>query len=98
MAASKKRKQTLGIGPIDHRVKWHVDMGDIKYGNSTIRLDAEMNAVPRRIALWHEALHALLSAAGYCDHDENQLTVLAHGIVEILRDNAWLRDGSKPAV
>ena len=99
--ASKKDEQELSLGAMDYAVKtvedlrgsdWRALWGDIDYNKCTIRLDAEMGPTPRLITLIHESFHALLAAAGYNDHDDMQLTVLAHGTVAMFRDNQWLRD------
>ena len=101
MAQSNETDQELSLGAIGYDVKIVEDLrgsdgqvlwGDIEYNTSTIRLDAEMGPTPRLITLIHESFHALLAAAGYNDHDEKQLTVLAHGTVAMIRDNPWLRD------
>ena len=101
MTKSNETDQELSLGAIDYDVNIVEDLrgsdgrvlwGDIEYNTSTIRLDAEMGPTPRLITLIHEAFHALLAAAGYSDHHEKQLIVLAHGTVAMFRDNQWLRD------
>jgi len=46
----------------------------------------------RRVTLWHEIVHGILYAAGQTDHDEVLTDAIAHGIVQVLRDNPELRN------
>lgn len=66
--------------------------GDIHYGKCRIRVDADLDPQAKHLTLWHEILHGILNGAGIdsADHDEQHIDALAHGIVQVLRDNPGL--------
>jgi hypothetical protein len=64
--------------------------GHIRYSPSLIQLDAGLGPQAAYVTLWHEILHALLTHAGRDNHDETQISALAYGIAQVLRDNPWL--------
>lgn len=64
--------------------------GQVLYHEATIRIDSELAADVKIVALWHEAIHALLDQAGIDAHDENAVIALGYGIVRLLRDNPGL--------
>lgn len=72
--------------------------GDIDYGRCRIRVAAESDPQIKRVTLWHEILHGILNGAAItADHNEQHIDALAHGIVQVLRDNPDLRGGSSAA-
>jgi hypothetical protein len=87
------------IGPISYRVV-HIEElasdtgrlhGDIDFSKCRIRLDAGDDPQRQHQTLWHEALHGILWGAGHRDdHNEAQIEALAHGIIQVLRDNPQL--------
>ena len=95
---------SLKVGPIRHTVKVIADLHDFdgdgrKTGSfgrvreltQEIQLCAENGPDIQRVTLIHEALHAILYAAGIAgDHDERVIDALAYGLVSLLRDNPAL--------
>jgi hypothetical protein len=88
----------IRIGPIDYdviEVKGLVSKefacGECNYERGRIRIDAGMHSQVKQVTIWHEAIHAILHGAAIGDHDEQVVDALAHGIVQVLRDNAELR-------
>jgi len=91
--------QTITIGPLIYTVVEVEELasasgqlyGDIDYGRCRIRICADSDPQIRRITLWHEVLHGILAAAAQTeDHNEAHIDALAHGIVQVLRDNPEL--------
>jgi hypothetical protein len=87
---------TVRIGPIDYEMELIEELqtedgesadGWICYADGAIRLDAALHPQLRRVTLWHEILHAILTQTGRQRHNEGELDALAHGIVQVLRDN-----------
>ncbi len=82
------------IGPIRYKVV-ETDIpsicGDINTVKCCIRLNKAMRPDIRQVTLWHEIVHGILYAAGQTDHDEVLTDAIAHGIVQVLRDNPELR-------
>lgn len=64
--------------------------GWIRYGPAKILLSSEMGGQRRRVVLWHEVLHGIMTQAGYDKHDEALIDALAYGIVQVLQDNPIL--------
>ena len=93
---------TVRIGAVDYRIEAVKKLkregcrlwGDIKYNCSRIRIVDKLGPQARRITLWHEIIHGILTQGGESKQDERQIDILAHGIVEVLRDNEWLREGT----
>ncbi len=45
------------------------------------------------MTLWHEILHGILNGAAQTEeHNEAHIDALAHGIIQVLRDNPQLRN------
>jgi len=63
--------------------------GHCDYEHTCIRIRRSLNPQLKRVTLWHEIIHALLFNAGVyeSEHNEQQIDALAHGIVQVLRDN-----------
>jgi len=87
----------LVVGGIDYRVEIVPDLarndgadGEIKYGPSLIRMDSGLDHQSLLVGLLHEAIHAILTQAGYTDHDEHCIGAISYGLLQILRDNPWL--------
>lgn len=86
----------IKVGPITYTIQ-EVDelrgdsgqllLGQIEYHKARIRLLDSLNANAKEVTLWHELLHALLAGAGYTDHNEQHIDAIAHGLVQLLRDN-----------
>lgn len=94
------------IGPLTYKVVKVKELachegllhGDINFNKCRIRIDASDNPQRQHQTLWHEILHGILRGAGNKDdHDEQQIDALAHGIIQVLRDNPQLRGGSSAA-
>jgi hypothetical protein len=85
----------IQIGPISYQVV-ETDIpsicGDINTVECQIRLNKALRPDIRQVTLWHEVVHGILFAAGQTDHDEVLTDAIAHGIVQVLRDNPKLRD------
>ena len=65
--------------------------GCLAYLECAIQLEATTAPQLSRVTLWHEILHAILAHSGrQLDHDEDEIEALAHGIVQVLRDNPEL--------
>lgn len=85
----------LKIGPIIYKViktkkpifEGKKVIGKIDYFEQTIEILQELEVDYAWVNLWHECLHGILHTAGYEDHDEQLISVLAHGICQVLRDN-----------
>ncbi len=92
---------TLHIGPMDYAVQAVPDLydghqkvdGTVAYHDNLISVEANMAAPLQRQTIWHEVLHACLCQAGFADHDERMVEVLAYGVMDVLRRNPWLRGG-----
>jgi hypothetical protein len=92
----------IQIGPIRYEVVEVAELasakgelyGDIDYSKCRIRIAAESDAQVKRVTLWHEILHGILTGAAQTeDHNEAHIDALAHGIILLLRDNPALRGG-----
>lgn len=57
---------------------------------ATIQINARQQADMKVITLWHEAFHALCYTVGIDDESEKIMDALAHGVVQLLRDNPAL--------
>lgn len=83
------------IGPIAYQVvetELNGNLcGDIDTMKCRIRIEQSMAPDIKRVTLWHEIVHGILFAAGITDHSEIQVDALAHGLVQLLRDNPELR-------
>ena len=66
--------------------------GQFVHSASEIRLDTGLGVQARRATLWHEVLHGVLVHAGFHNHNERQVSALAYGVAQVLRDNEWLRN------
>jgi hypothetical protein len=65
--------------------------GDITAYKCRIRIAADMDPQAKLVTLWHEILHGILSTAAHNeDHNEAHIDALAHGIIQVLRDNPFL--------
>lgn len=67
--------------------------GDINYGKCRIRIASDSSAQIKQVTLIHEILHGILNNAAYPEaHDEQVIDALAHGLIQLLRDNPKLFD------
>ena len=66
--------------------------GNIRYDECEIRIEAGMEAQATRQIIWHEILHGILTQAGHQEAmKESAVDALAYGIVDVLKQNPWLR-------
>jgi hypothetical protein len=58
------------------------------------RIDTYIGLSPEAewVNLWHETIHGILHNAGIDDHDEKMVNALAHGICQVLVDNAFIHE------
>lgn len=91
----------IKIGPLCYEVVEVAELasaggelhGDINYRKCRIRIDADDAPQIKRVTLWHEILHGILTGAAQSeDHNEAHIDALAHGIIQVLRDNPQLRN------
>ena len=84
------------IGPIVYDVVYVEELagassgslcGDIAPHKARIRINADDDSQAQIVTLWHEVVHGILFGAGMRDHDEQIVDALAHGLVQVLRDN-----------
>lgn len=67
--------------------------GDINYGKCRIRIAADSCAQMKQVTLMHEILHGILVCAAQTEeHNEAHIDALAHGLIQVLRDNPQLRN------
>lgn len=92
------------IGPISYAVKEKTDLhrvngdgqkvwlhGHVVYGDAEIRVAYDQDEQVKIAVLWHEALHAMLYAAGLDDSEfESHIRALGYGLVQLVRDNPAL--------
>jgi hypothetical protein len=96
--------KSIRIGPIDFAVReierlvntdaYEKLSGHIRYTDSEILLENNMESQAKRQILWHEILHGILTQAGYSDHDEKMIDIIAYGVMQVLRDNPALREAA----
>ena len=66
-------------------------LGEIKYGQQTIRVEYNQTQAAMAVVLLHEAIHGLYTNADL-PQNERTITLLAYGMAQFLRDNypkAW---------
>lgn len=91
-----KLPKSVKIGPVVYEVKEEMRLandglyGQIVYSESVIEMNPMMKPQHRDITLWHEMLHGMLLQGGIREHDERILDVLAHGLVQLIKDNPKL--------
>jgi hypothetical protein len=69
---------------------------NIDYQAAKINIEQGLDPQVQALALMHEAAHAILNRAGYDEHDEKLVELLAYGITELIQDNPveeWVRWG-----
>lgn len=64
--------------------------GRVQCQDALIELEAELPDDVKRVALLHEAMHAILEQAGI-EHSEQVIIALSYGMVALLNDNPLLR-------
>jgi hypothetical protein len=92
------------VGPVTFDVKIVPDLVDeidgqklnaqISYDHALITVEENLNPQVQALAVMHEAVHAILTQAGYDDHDEKLVELLAYGITGLIQDNPvekWVR-------
>lgn len=91
----------IQIGPISYQVVEVPELasarsgqlyGDINYEKCRIRIASESDPQIKLVTLWHEIFHGILNGAAQTEeHNEAHIDALAHGIIQVLRDNPQLR-------
>jgi hypothetical protein len=74
----------------DDRLEENGQLGRISLTASTIGIRPDMSPDLEKMTLIHEVLHGILFTAGLRDLDERVVDVLAHGIIQVARDNKGL--------
>ena len=89
-----KLPETIRIGSVDYDVAYQSGLssgdtllGQINFGQCTIRLEESLPASRAREVLAQELAHGILFEAGYEDHDEEQANRLGKVLAMLLRDN-----------
>ena len=84
----------IRVGSTDYTVEYSKGLasgatllGEINYGQCTIKIDDSLPASRAREVLAHELVHALLLEAGYDDHEEEQAIRVGTILAMLLRDN-----------
>ncbi len=90
----------IKIGPIKYDVEWVKDLtshdeerrevdlnGHILMDKCLIKVNSDLPHQRARITLLHEVLHGILFNADWPEHDERLISVLATGLVGVLREN-----------
>jgi len=93
---------SIRIGGLDYEIKVVEDLRDgdkslwgwVKHKPCEIYLDKDLGPQQRWVTEWHEVVHLILTQTGYTEdeHREDLVDALAHGIVQVLRDNPKLRE------
>jgi len=90
---------TIRIGPLRYGVslvdKFEGDtqdrynLGDITFSEAVIRVRRMPTQEQRKVTLWHEILHAVLSQAGLSrlKEEETVIEAVSHGIVDVIERN-----------
>lgn len=86
----------IRINGYDYRVREKKGLPGADIGRCTnhlrdIQLEKKMPEATKFSVLWHEAIHAVLLNAGNKDHAEELIEQLEAGVVQLLRDNPYLR-------
>lgn len=95
--------KTLKIGAINYRVEEVIKLnginaegtgmawlnGRVQCQDALIELEAGLPNDVKRVALLHEAMHAILEQAGI-EHSEQVIIALSYGTLALLNDNALL--------
>ena len=95
--------QNLTVGPLVYTVEEIADLrhegvpifGEINPTRKVcyITIERDMPMQRKQVTLWHELIHAILNHAQRSDVSDEVVGVLAFGIVDLLKDNPWLREG-----
>lgn len=93
---------SIRIGPVEYQVREVDDLhfvndegrkaslhGDIRWGESDIRVSNDNSEQVKICTLWHEAVHGILHNAGQ-EHMEEVVIALGYGLVQLIRDNPAL--------
>jgi len=88
-----KLPETVKIGPSTYTVVEApiTDYGLCDFAQHTIVIRKGLTTDAKKITLWHEVIHGMLTSLGYVNHDELMVDGLAHVMVQVLRDNPKLR-------
>lgn len=90
--------KTVQVGGVDYSIDFRKDLrgsdgtkldGSIDYAPFEILLDSELGIQGNYVTLWHEIVHAILEHAGR-DIPDEVIDTMAHGIVQVIRDNPEL--------
>lgn len=64
--------------------------GRVRCEKALIEVESELPDDVKRVALLHEAMHAILEQAGI-EHSEQVIIALSYGVLALLNDNPSLR-------
>lgn len=66
--------------------------GSVTYNTALIEIVDGMPLEVERVVVMHEVLHAMFKAQGQNEYrsDENLIEAVAHGVVQVIRDNPLL--------
>ena len=88
------------IGPIRFAIQYVEDLHDqsrnldgwIRHTSSKILIEKSLGKQRKRLVLWHEIIHAIMTHGGCEDHDETLVDIIAGGVMSVLNENKWLRE------
>ena len=97
----KTLPKSIVIGPLTYKIEEISDLyhkGTAIFGffnptNVVIQIEKDIPGQRRLITLWHEILHAILNHADRGDVDDNVISTLGFGVVQVLQANPFLGDG-----
>jgi hypothetical protein len=97
VATKSRAPASIRIGPIDFAVDVREDLreddraldGQIRYGETTIRLHADLAHQAQVQTLLHEVVHGMLTQMGRAKmcKDEELVDALAFSLYQVIRDN-----------
>ncbi len=89
--------EKIRVGGSDYDVQFKKDIDDkdsigrCKYSERKIQVKKGIHEEVVLCTIWHEAIHLVLFNAGQTNHDEATVWQLEAGIIQLLRDNPYLR-------
>lgn len=91
---------SIEIGPLTYVIEEVPDLyhkgiaifGFFNPSGLSIRVERDIPEQRKRITLWHEILHAILNHAEKGGVDDDIVSILAFGIVDVLRRNPGLME------
>lgn len=89
-------EHTVWVGAVEYEIVREPELhesqrdGEVCYGKARINLRPGLAPTYERVVLWHELIHAMLTAVGIDGTPEQTIDVIANGIAAALLDNEWL--------